>query len=144
MPNLDVGVIIMRDRASVLLVRHSGSTNPVWALPRGMVLDKESVRTASVRVSKGVTGLDVDPKQSLFFCEQLEPSHDIALFCLAVSAPDATLPATDWELRWADVRELGKIQTEEGMEDFSAQAFLKFSDYLRAQAMSASGSTTVN
>lgn len=127
----------MRDRASVLLARNTGSTKPVWSLPRGAVSDGEAVRDASVRVAKGVTGLDVDPKQSLFFCEQLKPLHDVALFCLAVPVGEAVLAATneDWELRWADVRELGKIQTDEGMEDFSAQAFLKFSDYLRAQAM---------
>lgn len=134
MPEFQVGVIIMRDRATVLLARHTDT----WSLPRIAVAEGESVRDASARLAKAVTGLEeVDPKQSLFFCEQLKPTHDVALFCLVVATGETELKPNEWNCRWADVRELGKIQADEGMDDFSAQAFLKFADYLRAQASAA-------
>jgi ADP-ribose pyrophosphatase YjhB (NUDIX family) len=101
------------------------------------VADQESVRDAAIRTAKEAADLDVDAKQSLFFCEQVKPEdHRVTLFCLALPSKAVELKAGLGfsEVRWCDVRELGRIQQEEGMSDHSAEAFVKFSDYLKAQA----------
>lgn len=145
MPQLGVGTIILKDRATVLLVKPtSGPDANLWSIPDGFINDQETVRQASIRTVKELTGLDIDAKQSLFFCETVTPDdHRVSLFCLAVLAnPDADNLASGNQLsKWVDVRDLARIQTEEGLSDFSAQAFIKFSNYLNATAAASAGST---
>jgi ADP-ribose pyrophosphatase YjhB (NUDIX family) len=135
MPSLTVATIIMKDRANVLLVKpRSGPDAGLWSIPDGLVADGETVRAAAIRSVKEATGLEVEPRMSLFICERVEPQdHRVGVFILAEpKTVEVTSPGVD--TRWADVRSLGEIQKSEGMSDFTADAFVKFSDFLRSKA----------
>jgi ADP-ribose pyrophosphatase YjhB (NUDIX family) len=162
-PSFQVGIIVMKDRATVLLAKilhglddlhkddgsYSYSVHPdagKWTIPMGSISWGQSIREAAIHTVKEVAGLEVDAKQSLFVCEILQPEdHRIAIFCLATPTGEAELkPGSGFtEVKWADVRDLGRIQQEEGMSDFSADAFVKFSIYLKAQITTAAVPSTV-
>jgi ADP-ribose pyrophosphatase YjhB (NUDIX family) len=154
MPNLTVGTIVMKDRATLLITKAAeGPDKGLWVLPDGAVQDGEAVRDASIRSIKEETGLVVEPKLTLFLCERVvKGDHRVGVFVLAEpTAPDTAdslnyfHPGTRYaEAKWVDVRTLGDIQKNEGMSDFTADAFVKFSNFLRAQAAAAPASGTVN
>lgn len=161
MPELTVGTIVMKDRATVLIAKAAeGPDKGLWAIPDGLVQDGEAVREASIRSIKEETGMLVEPKLTLFLCERVaEGDHRVGIFVLAEptgtfyspeggDSSDAMYyphPGTKYtEARWVDVRSLGDIQKNDGMSDFTADAFVKFSNFLRAQAAAAPASGTVN
>ena len=139
MPNLTVATIIMKDRANVLLVKAEGGPDSnLWALPDTLVADNETVRAASLRVGHNL-GLPIEPKLTLFICERVVPEdHRLGVFVLAELT---TTPGEEPEInpprgtaRWVDVRKLGELQKTEGMSEFTIDAFVKFSNFLRSQA----------
>lgn len=150
MPNLTVGTIVMQDRASVLLgkVSADGVDAGLWAIPDGIVNDGETIRDACIRTVKEATGLDVEPRMTLFLCERVvEGDHRIGIFVLAEPTNTGIVPSERYsEMKWVDVRELGNLQKNEGMSDFTADAFVKFSVFLQQQAPKAAApvSGTVN
>lgn len=144
----------MKDRATVLIAKVAdGPDTGLWALPDGLVRDGEAVRDTATRSIKEETGLVVEPKMTLFLCERIaEGDHRIGIFVLAeptAIGPSDSLnyfhPGTRYsEVRWVDVRTLGDIQKNEGMSDFTADAFMKFSNFLRGQPAAAPQSGMVN
>ena len=155
MPNLPVGTIVMYDRAHVLIAKAiSGPDAGLWTIPNGVIGDGETVRNASVRSIKEDAGVDVEPKMTLFICERVvSDDHRVAVFVLAepVLAPASVassvlpsepvlIPGAGYsDVRWVDVRNLGDVQKNEGMSDFTADAFVKFSGFLKTQASATSG-----
>jgi ADP-ribose pyrophosphatase YjhB (NUDIX family) len=134
-PRLTVATIVMKDRANVLLVKPTnGPDAGLWAIPDGLVNDGESVRNTAIRSVKEILGIDIEPRMTLFICERVQPEdHRVGIFVLAEpTSGEITNPA--FNARWADVRKLGDIQKTEGMSDFTADAFVKFSDFLRSKA----------
>jgi ADP-ribose pyrophosphatase YjhB (NUDIX family) len=148
MPNLTVATIIMKDRASVLLLKAEGGPDSnLWALPDTTVADNETVRAAAIRVGHNL-GLAVEPKMTLFICERVVPDdHRVGVFVLAEPTIElggkepAVLSPPRGVARWVDVRNLGELQKTEGMSDFTADAFVKFSSFLKSQTVK---SGTVN
>lgn len=156
----------MKDRATILIAKAiDGPDAGLWTIPDGLVSDGESIRSTSIRSIKEQTGLDVEPQMSLFLCERVaEGDHRIGYFVLANLPSTATpghlpelkdidlygekskpTPGPRYsEVKWVDVRALGEIQKNEGMSDFTADAFVKFSNFLRGQAAAAPRSGTVN
>ena len=143
MPNLTVVTIVMQDKASVLLGKVAGFKRVdagLWAIPDGIVNDGETIRDACIRTVKEATGLDVEPRMTLFLCERVvEGDHRIGIFVLAepvIKLGDEDKPITAFnrysDMRWIDVRNLGELQNTEGMSDFTADAFRKFSEFLKS------------
>jgi ADP-ribose pyrophosphatase YjhB (NUDIX family) len=133
----------MKDRANVLLVKPAtGPDAGLWAIPASVVADGESVRNAAIRSVKDNLGLETDPKLTLFICERVVPDdHRVGVFVLSepivLPDEDIALSVNDteyMEARWADVRSLGDIQHSEGMSEFTVDAFVKFSSFLKSQA----------
>jgi len=155
MPNLTVATIIMKDRANVLLVKpNEGPDDNLWAIPEGIVAEGETVRNACIRSVKEALGLDIEPKMTLFICERVVPNdHRLGIFVLAEpilltelnegfgQGEMLILKNGLEEARWIGVRSLGELQKKEGMSEFTIDAFVKFSNFLRSQ-MPTSG--TVN
>lgn len=143
MPKLTVATIIMKDRANVLLVKpFDGPDAGVWAIPDTTVKEGVTVRDTTIRLAQHNLGLEVEPKMTLFICERVEPEdHRVGVFVLAepVGLPDQEFTANESlysEAKWIDVRSLGELQQTEGLSEFSADAFVKFSGFLRSQAPS--------
>jgi ADP-ribose pyrophosphatase YjhB (NUDIX family) len=133
----------MKDRAHVLLVRpKEGPDAGLWSIPGELVNDGESVRDCAIRGVKDNLGLDTDPKMTLFICERVQlEDHRIGVFVL--SEPVVELGKEPQlsgsygkyeEAEWVDVRTLGEIQRTQGMSEFAADAFFKFSNFLKSQA----------
>lgn len=153
MPNLTVGTIVMKDRATLLIAKpFDGPDAGLWTIPDGLVSDGESIRDCSIRSTKEQTGITIEPQMSLFMCERVvEGDHRIGYFVLASPVglepgvePQAVRGGRYAEVKWVDVRALGEIQKSEGMSDFTADAFVKFSNFLRGQAAAAPRSGAVN
>lgn len=131
----------MKDRANVLLVKPlAGPDAGLWAIPDTTVKDGVTVRDTSIRSIQGNLGMEIDPKMTLFICERVVPDdHRVGVFVLAepVALPDQeliTINESQYEqARWVDVRTLGELQRTEGMSEFTADAFVKFSTFLRSQ-----------
>jgi ADP-ribose pyrophosphatase YjhB (NUDIX family) len=145
-PNLTVATIIMKDRANVLLAKpREGPDAGLWALPDELVNDGESVRNTAIRGIKDNFGLETDPKMTLFICERVQPNdHRIGVFVLSEPTDQTPfiVPQDDSltvvgnkysEAKWADVRALGEIQRDQGMSEFTVDAFVKFSGFLQSQ-----------
>lgn len=147
---LGVNTLVMMDRANVLIAKANfGPDAGLWTIPGGLVNQGESIRQASVRTIQETTGLDINAQSSLFFCEVVKPDdHRISIFCLATPLSTEIKAGSQYaEVRWIDVRELGQLQKTEGMSDFSADALVKFGDFLKVQASrpdQRASSTTVN
>lgn len=135
MPNLLVGVFAMENMANIFLVRpKTGPDANIWTLPIGEINDGETIRNASIRLVKEQTGIDLTPKMSLFFCERVEPNdHRIGVFVLGEAIPVGIHSGSE-ECRKIDIRTLGELQQKEGLSDFAADAFVKFSNFLKSQA----------
>ena len=153
MPNLTVGTIVMKDRATILIAKpYDGPDAGLWTIPDGLVNEGESIRNASIRSIKEETGLEVEPQMSLFLCERIvENDHRIGYFVLASpinlepNVEPVPVPGRRYaEVKWVDVRTLGDIQKNEGMSDFTADAMVKLSNFLRGQAAAAPRSGMVN
>jgi 8-oxo-dGTP diphosphatase len=133
----------MQDKASVLLGCVSAANlkdgdirkdEGLWAIPDGIVNDGETIRDACIRTVKEATGLDVEPRMTLFLCERVvEGDHRIGIFVLAEPTNTGIVPNERYtNMKWIDVRELGNLQKNEGMSDFTADAFRKFSEFLKS------------
>ncbi len=164
MLNLLVGTIVMKDRATVLLAKAAeGPDAGLWTIPDGFIADGEAVRETSIRVLKEELGMDVEPQTSLFLCQRIVKDektgkltdHRVGYFVLALfNDPELTPSARSLryphsgtrysEAKWVDVRTLGEIQKNEGRSDFTADAFVKFSNFLRSQAAAIPHSGDVN
>jgi ADP-ribose pyrophosphatase YjhB (NUDIX family) len=136
--NLTVAAIIMKNRANVLLVKAEGGPDSnLWALPDTTVADNESVREAAIRVGHNLS-LAIEPKLTLFICERVVPDdHRVGIFVLAEPVPGEKEPEAvppQGVAQWVDVRKLGELQKTEGMSEFTADAFVKFSEFLKRQA----------
>jgi ADP-ribose pyrophosphatase YjhB (NUDIX family) len=154
MPNLTVATIIMKDRANVLLVKpNEGPDDNLWAIPEGVVAEGETVRNACIRSVKEALGLDIEPKMTLFICERVVPNdHRLGIFVLAEPVPLTELnegfgqgemlilKGGIEEARWVGVQSLGELQKKEGMSEFTASAFFKFSEFLKSNIPSVSRS----
>lgn len=137
MPNITVATIIMKDRANVLLVKpRTGPDAGLWAIPDSPVGEVETVRNTAIRTAKDNLGLEIEPRMTLFVCERVLPEdHRVGIFVLAEPLPEAAITNGVYsEARWVDVRALGQLQKEEGMSEFTADAFVKFSDFLSSRA----------
>jgi ADP-ribose pyrophosphatase YjhB (NUDIX family) len=145
---LAVDTIVMKDRATVLLGRSDrGTTAGKWVIPGGGIGDYQTIKDASASTILAKTGVVIEEQRLLFVSELVrkeEQEHYLVLYCLGTYAGGMLVPGEGLsEVKWVDVRELGKYQ-DEGMGELSINAFVKFGEWVRAMAPAAASSGTVH